>query len=143
MFITYCSETEQQCHKCSYRGRGLAECNVDLCKGGWQGYFTMETTRDVEKHQDYFDPQFSTGIMEDPTYAELVETPLDIQVGGKHYKDMAIQPVEFCQKNQLNHCESSIVKYACRHKIKNGIEDVRKIIHYAQLILQLEYGVNE
>ena len=31
-------------------------------------------------------------------------TPLDVQVGGDHYKTMPIQPIEFCQKNQLNFC---------------------------------------
>lgn len=137
MFISVSSETEQQCYKCSYRNRGVDyTCNVGLCKGGWEGYFNGEAT---VGHQDYFDPTPVPFELEDvpPT------SPLDIQVGGGHYKNMAIQPVEFCQKNQLNHCESSIVKYACRHRNKNGIEDVRKIIHYAQLLLQLEYGVNE
>lgn len=64
----------------------------------------------------------------------------DKQVGGKHYKKYAIQPVEFCQKNNLNAIESSIVKYAVRHRDKNGKEDVLKIIHYAELLLELEYA---
>ena len=124
MFIKVDTDEEQQCYKCSYQHKGSMECKVSLCKGGWLGYFTLETVKDTEEHQG------------------AVDTPLDTQVGGSHYKDMAIQPVEFCQKNNLNYCESNIIKYACRHKNKNGVEDVRKIIHYAKLILQLEYGVN-
>ena len=45
---------------------------------------------------------------------------LESQVGGSHYKTLPIQPVEFCQKNQLNYCESAAIKYICRHKNKNG-----------------------
>ncbi len=70
-------------------------------------------------------------------------TALDTQVGGGHYKKYRIQPVEFCQLNELNHCESSIVKYATRHRDKGGAEDLRKVIHYAQLLLEMEYGTNE
>jgi hypothetical protein len=65
---------------------------------------------------------------------------LDIQVGGNHYKDMAIQPIEFTHKNNLNFCQGNIVKYATRYKNKNGKEDLEKVIHYAQLLIDLEYG---
>ncbi len=67
-------------------------------------------------------------------------TALDTQVGGGHYKDLKLQPVEYCQLNELNHCESSIIKYATRHRDKGGAEDIKKIIHYAQLILEMEYS---
>ncbi len=67
-------------------------------------------------------------------------TALDKQVGGMHYKQYPIQPVEFCQKNGLNAIESSIIKYAVRHRNKGGKEDVEKIIHYAKLLLELEYA---
>lgn len=62
-----------------------------------------------------------------------------IQVGGNHYKDMAVQPAEYNQRNKLNWCEANIVKYASRHKHKNGAEDIKKIIHYANLLLEWEY----
>tara|TARA_R100000458_G_scaffold43915_1_gene41917 strand:+ start:36 stop:251 length:216 start_codon:yes stop_codon:yes gene_type:complete len=65
---------------------------------------------------------------------------IDKQVGGNHYKNMPIQVVEFCQKNELNYCESAIIKYVCRHRNKNGAEDIQKVIHYAELLLELEYA---
>jgi len=65
---------------------------------------------------------------------------LDIQVGGGHYKDMAIQPVEFCFRNKLNNCQSAIVKYTCRYKSKNGLEDLKKARHYIDLLIAMEYG---
>lgn len=65
--------------------------------------------------------------------------PLDTQIGGDHYKSMAIQPVEFCQKNNMNYCESNIIKYVCRHKAKAGKLDLEKVIHYAELLIEMEY----
>lgn len=66
--------------------------------------------------------------------------PLKDQVGGTHYKDMKIQPIEYIHANGLDFLTGNIIKYASRHKSKNGAEDVKKIIHYAKLILKLEYG---
>lgn len=63
----------------------------------------------------------------------------DKQVAGSHYKKLAIQPGYFCQKNQLGFLESTVVKYVCRHKQKNGAEDVRKAIHCLELLLEWEY----
>lgn len=67
---------------------------------------------------------------------------LDTQVGGNHYKDMAIQPIEFTHKNGLNFCQGNIIKYATRYKAKNGVEDLKKVKHYAELLAKLEYGVD-
>ena len=65
---------------------------------------------------------------------------LSRQAGGDHYKKLTIQPIEFCMANKLNACETNIVKYACRHRDKGGVEDVEKIIHYAELLKELVYG---
>lgn len=62
------------------------------------------------------------------------------QVGGNHYKDLAIQPVEFCQRNRFGYCESAAIKYISRHRGKGtGAEDIRKAIHYLELLLEIEY----
>jgi hypothetical protein len=65
---------------------------------------------------------------------------LDIQEGGGHYVSMAIQPVEYIHANSIPFIEGCIIKYATRHKTKNGAEDIRKIIHFANLLLELEYA---
>jgi len=67
-------------------------------------------------------------------------TALNIQVGGGHYKDMKIQPIEYIHANNLSFLEGNVVKYITRHKTKNKAQDIRKIIHYCTLILQLEYN---
>jgi hypothetical protein len=68
---------------------------------------------------------------------------LDVQVGGDHYKTMLIQPIVFCQRNGLNAIESNIVKYVCRHKQKGQRQDIEKVIHYAQMLLELEYDTDD
>lgn len=68
---------------------------------------------------------------------------LEEQVGGNHYKDLAIQPAEYCQRNKMFGLESAVVKYVTRHRNKNGKEDIRKAIHCLQLLLQIEYGEKE
>lgn len=83
--------------------------------------------------------------MSDNTYevTAICEAPKDAlseQVGGSHYKDMAIQPVEFCMRNNLNFCQSSAIKYICRYKNKNGAQDIDKAIHFLQILKQIEYG---
>lgn len=60
-------------------------------------------------------------------------SPQDRQVGGKHYKNFKIQPYEFISKNNLSFFQGNVVKYVCRYLNKNGIEDLKKIIHYCQL----------
>ena len=62
------------------------------------------------------------------------------QVGGSHYQGCKIQPIEYITSNNLNFSEGNIVKYISRHRGKNKDEDIKKIIHYAKLILALEYG---
>ena len=69
--------------------------------------------------------------------------PTQIQVGGDHYKKFKIQPTEFITKNNLDFIQGNIVKYAVRHKDKNGVEDLKKVIHYAQLALELQYDYVE
>lgn len=66
-------------------------------------------------------------------------SPLTRQEGGSHYKDNAIQPVEFITANKLNFLEGCVVKRICRHRRKNGAEDIRKAIHELELLLALEY----
>ena len=66
---------------------------------------------------------------------------LDTQEGGQHYKTMPIQPVEYITKNSIPYLEGNVIKYVSRHQSKNGIEDIKKAIHYLQLIAELKYGV--
>ena len=71
---------------------------------------------------------------------DLTTSALDKQVSGDHYKDKSIQPIVYIYANNLGFCAGNVVKYISRYKDKNGAEDIRKAIHYCQLLLELEYG---
>ena len=64
---------------------------------------------------------------------------LDYQAGGNHYNLMQIQPVEYIVKNNLGYLAGNVIKYISRHRNKGGADDIRKAIHYCELILQMEY----
>lgn len=62
----------------------------------------------------------------------------EVQVGGSHYKNLKIQPIELITKLRCSFIQGNIIKYISRYKSKNGLEDLDKCIHYARLAI--EYG---
>jgi len=67
---------------------------------------------------------------------------LDVQLGGSHYKSQAIQPIQYIHANKLPYIEGNVVKYITRWRDKNGLEDLLKIKHYVDLLIDLE-GLDE
>lgn len=63
---------------------------------------------------------------------------LTSQVAGKHYVKCSIQPIEYIHANNLPFIEGNVVKYITRWRDKNGVEDLKKIIHYVELLIELE-----
>ena len=61
-----------------------------------------------------------------------------LQIGGQHYKNLNIQPVEYNHANGLQFIEGSIVKYITRWREKGGIQDLNKIKHFVDLLIELE-----
>ena len=60
--------------------------------------------------------------------------PLDVQVGGDHYKNYPIQPIELYDKFELGFKEASIIRYCIRHKDKDGIKDLQKALHLVEML---------
>jgi len=67
----------------------------------------------------------------------------DLQVGGRHYKQMPIQPTYFTFVNGLDGLQHSVIKYICRYKEKGGREDLEKAKHYIDLLIEYEYGEDD
>ncbi|MAO21022.1 MAG: hypothetical protein CMJ25_09755 [Phycisphaerae bacterium] len=61
---------------------------------------------------------------------------IEKQVGGNHYSRYAIQPVDFIIANKMDWCEANAIKYITRWKDKNGVEDIKKAIHYLEILLE-------
>lgn len=63
---------------------------------------------------------------------------LESQVGGNHYKNLAVQPIELITALKCSFIQGSIIKYVTRYKHKNGVQDLMKCIHFARLALELK-----
>lgn len=61
--------------------------------------------------------------------------PLNDQVGGSHYKDMPIQPIEFCIANNIPFAEGNVIKYVSRWRKKNGVQDLKKARHMLDVLI--------
>lgn len=64
--------------------------------------------------------------------------PLDVQVGGGHYKKLKIQPIEYIHANNIPFAEGCAIKYLSRWRDKGGIEDLKKARHFIDLLIELE-----
>lgn len=71
-------------------------------------------------------------------HTTLQSSPLQTQVGGQHYKKMKIQPIEYVHANNIGYFEGTAIKYLSRWKDKGGIEDLKKAIHFIELLITLE-----
>jgi len=69
----------------------------------------------------------SSSIGNNPTPTQSAR---DIQVGGQHYKNKAMQPWDIIDAWGLDFYEGNVLKYLLRAKFKNGVEDLKKARHY-------------
>lgn len=63
-------------------------------------------------------------------------TVLGTQVGGSHYTDCAIQPIEYIWANKLGFSEGNIIKYVTRWRSKGGVKDLEKAKHHIALLIE-------
>ena len=64
----------------------------------------------------------------------------DKQHGGSHYQNFKIQPSKFVVENELLYPEGCAIKYICRHQSKGREQDIKKAIHYLEMILERDYS---
>lgn len=68
-----------------------------------------------------------------------IDNPLDIQIGGSHYKDCVIQPVEFILANDIGFLEGCVIKRLTRYnRGGKGVEDLEKAKHEIDLLIKLK-----
>lgn len=83
------------------------------------------------KHQEYTD------------VSNFLKSTKEHQVGGDHYKNFAIQPIEFIMANNVSFCVGSVIKYVMRYKEKNGVEDLKKARQYINFLIEEEQKVED
>lgn len=57
------------------------------------------------------------------------------QVGGSHYQKK-IQPWDIIAEWNLDYWRGNVIKYVLRAPEKNGVEDIKKAIHYLEYIVE-------
>ena len=61
------------------------------------------------------------------------------QVGGSHYKSTH-ECWDYITANNLGYLEGTAIKYLTRWRKKNGIEDLKKAIHFIEKLIEVEEG---
>ena len=63
------------------------------------------------------------------------------QVGGQHYNSLpnGYQPFQISKALGFNPVEHTILKYLTRHGDKNGKQDLEKIKHCVDILIEQEY----
>ena len=57
------------------------------------------------------------------------------RISPGHYKRFEIEPFGFIHANGLGFAEGNVIKYICRWREKNGVEDLEKAMRYIQLLI--------
>lgn len=60
------------------------------------------------------------------------------QIGGRHYKKLKIQTVEYVHANGIGYFEGNVIKYVTRWRDKGGLDDLEKAKHYLELLIEFE-----
>jgi len=66
----------------------------------------------------------------------------DIQHGGRHYKNLDPEPWNVITAWNLGYLDGTALKYIARWRDKNGIEDLKKAIHFLQKTIEVEEQKN-
>jgi hypothetical protein len=64
---------------------------------------------------------------------------LSYQIGGHHYKDLAIEPWQVIDACGLNFYEGTAIAYIMRRK-GDRVEDLQKAIHTLEHLIEIEKG---
>ena len=59
-------------------------------------------------------------------------------VSPQHYQQGNIQVLDFINDQKFTYLEGNIVKYICRYKTKNGLEDLEKADYYLSRLIELQ-----
>lgn len=124
------------------------ERDCDNCKHYEQGYMSLRCTECVvlcprDANLPNFEPKENLmhgNAVRDDHKADYRPakpiTPHDPVNHPSHYTQGKIEVIDFIRDQKLNYCEGNIVKYVCRHKFKNGLEDLRKARQYVDFLIE-------
>ena len=60
------------------------------------------------------------------------------KINPKYYR-RGIEVADFIEEYEMNYFEGNVIKYVCRHREKNGLEDLQKAKWYLERLIR-KYG---
>lgn len=104
-------------------------------EGDWRvlwpkNVFTNSEPINFRTKRTPLEEQQRKSFMDRGTVTTPTKSARDIQVGGQHYKNKAMQPWDIIDAWGLDFYEGNVLKYLLRAKFKNGVEDLKKARHY-------------
>ena len=80
-----------------------------------------------------------TGLLDTADLAHRIYAGKDNNpVSPQHYQQGNIQVLDFITDQKFTYLEGNIVKYICRYKTKNGLEDLEKADYYLSRLIELQ-----
>jgi hypothetical protein len=72
-----------------------------------------------------------------------IPSALDSQVGGAHYKEMAVQPWEALEAwltpaEYRGYHKGVAISYLAREQSKGGMQDIQKAVHHLQRLIEMQ-----
>ena len=72
-----------------------------------------------------------------------IHSALDTQVGGAHYKDMAVQPWQALEawltpEEYRGYHKGVAIAYLAREQSKGGMQDIEKAVHHLQRLIEMQ-----
>jgi hypothetical protein len=143
------------CHKGVVAGTGVYRAETDeavfTLSNGQMVVVSAEDIHSMDPEYDTMYPNSNYAVEMDPSVDldsiinDAERNPLAKQIGGSHYKECKIQPIEFIEANNLGFLEGCVVKRITRHNKDSGKgrQDIEKAIHELQLILALRYDAED
>lgn len=106
----------------------------------WQRTTQPEALPFIDDNPQSLNDQYAE--IEQVRQQERNSSAWDVQIGGNHYKQFKIQPMQFALENKLDAAQQNVIKYIMRHSFKNGKQDLEKAKHYIDLMIEFYYGEN-
>ncbi len=94
-----------------------------------------------------YTPTYKTEVLRRIPHEQVIKkvtklpSQFESQIAGNHYSKQGMQPMVYILANKLDFSSGNIVKYITRFRDKNGAEDLKKVIQYAQFLLEDEYNI--
>ena len=105
------------------------EIEVELRRNDNDLYYFDDGEASWSFHGSDFEAMEPVGLRQD---SFKPASPDDTQIGGSHYTDMSIEPWEVIERANLDYWDGNAIKYVMRYGSKNGVEDLKKAIHYIE-----------